>query len=62
MDSSFVCTLFFQRLPANVRMVPTPDTNDLEALAQLADKIAEVTTPSIALVSTSQYTDELEQL
>ena len=64
MGSSFVCTLFIQRLTANVRMVlaSTPDTANLKALSQLADKIAEVATPSIAVVSTSQYTDELEQL
>lgn len=64
MDSSFVRSLFLQRLPTNVRMVlaSTPDTTDLETLAQLADKIAEVAAPSISAVNTSQLTNELEQL
>ena len=40
----------------------TPDTGDLETLAQLTDKIAEVAAPSISAVNTSQLTEELEQL
>ena len=43
-------------------LASTPDTANLKALSQLANKIAEVATPSIAAVSTSQLTDELEQL
>lgn len=64
LDSAFIRELFLQRLPANVRMVlaSTPDTANLEDLAQLADKIAEVAAPSIAAVSTPQLTEELERL
>ena len=43
-DSSVLRELFLQRLPANIRMVlaSSPDTTNLENLAQLADKIVEV--------------------
>ena len=62
-DNAFLRELFLQRLPPNVRMVlaSTPDTGNLDNLAQLADKIMEVATPSptIAAVST---TSELEHL
>ena len=46
-DASFLRELFLQRLSPNVRMVlASSDTTDLEKLAQLADKIVEVATPS----------------
>ena len=64
-DSSFMRELFLQRLPANVRMVlaSTPDTTDLDDLAQLADKIVEVAIPSVAAVHTpSPLNAEVEQL
>lgn len=63
-DSSFIRELFLQRLPSNVRMVlaSTPDTANLEELAELADKIAEVAAPSISMVSTPQLAQELERL
>ena len=62
-DSAFLRELFLQRLPPNVRMVlaSTPDTGNLEDVAQLADKVMEVATPfpSVAAIST---TSELEHL
>ena len=63
-DQSFLCELFLQRLPANIRMVlaSTPDTTGLEDLAQLADKIMEVATPMIAAVHTPQIASEVDQL
>lgn len=67
-DSSFIRELFLQRLPANVRMVLTScDTTNLEKLAELADKIVEVSTPQInsainAPSSNSTSNSELQQL
>ena len=39
MEGSFVHTIFFQRLPANVQTVlaSTPDTAELETLSQVTD-------------------------
>ena len=64
MDSSFLRELFLQRLPANVRMVlaSSPDTSNLENLAQLADKVVEVAAPSISTVSAPRLSDEVERL
>ncbi len=52
-DGSFLWELFLQRLPPNVRIVlaSTPDGTSLEKLADLADKIMEVATPSVAAVA-----------
>ena len=52
-DGSFLKELFLQRLPYNVRMVlaSTPESTSLEKLAEMADKIMEVATPSVATVS-----------
>lgn len=54
-DSSFVCELFLQHLPANVGMVltSTRDTTSLEDLAQLIDRIVEVAIPSVVAVPTT---------
>lgn len=47
-DSSFLRELFLLRLSQNVRMVlASSDTTDLNKLAVLADKIAEVAAPSM---------------
>lgn len=50
MDDSFLRELFLQHLPSNVRMVlaSTPGGISLEELAEFADKVMEVSTPSIA--------------
>ena len=46
-DSSFLQELFLQRLPPSVRMVlaSTPDSTTLANMAEMADKIVEVTAP-----------------
>jgi hypothetical protein len=48
LDNTFLRELFLQRLPSNVRMVlaSTPDTVNLENLAELADKVMEVAPPT----------------
>ena len=65
-DGSFLCQLFLQRLLSNVRIVlaSTADTTSIDKLANLADKIMEVATPtsSISAVSQSQLSSEMEQL
>ena len=49
----FLRELFLQRLPANVRMVlaSTDSSTELPKLAELADKVMEVATPTIANLS-----------
>ena len=64
-DNAFICELFMQRLPANVRMVlaSIPDTGNLDELAQLADKIMEVAIPSgPTIAAVSSTTSKLEHL
>ena len=52
-DGAFLRELFLQRLPQNVRMVlaSTADTGNLDDVAQLADKIMEVATPSLSIAA-----------
>ena len=61
--TAFLHALFLQRLPSNVQMVlvSTPDTGNLEDVAQLADKIMEVAIPSRS-ISAISTTPELEYL
>ena len=63
-DPSFLRGLFLQRLPPNVKMVlaSTSETEDLEALASLADRVAEVATPTVSTIETSHLSAEVEQL
>ena len=69
-DEAFVRELFLQRLPSNVRMVlaSTRQDTSLEELAQMADKIVEVATPSVSAVNNipssipPQIATEMEQL
>ena len=64
-DGAFVCELFLQRLPSNVRMVlaSAGRNTSLEELAQMADKIVEVATPSVSAVNVSpQLATEIDQL
>ena len=51
-DSTFLRELFLQRLPSNVCMVlaSTADTTSLENLAELADRVVEVATPSVSSI------------
>ena len=50
--NSFLRELFLQRLPANVRMVlaSVDASMSLEKLADMADKVLEVATPSVAAI------------
>lgn len=66
-DDSFLRELFLQRLPPNVRMVlaSTADGTGLEQLAELADTVMEVATPtgSVAGVTTTpSLAPEIERL
>ena len=63
-EPSFLRELFLQRLPPQVRMVlaSTRDTEDLEVLASLADRVVEVATPSVSSVETSQLSAEVDKL
>lgn len=57
-DKVFMQELFIQQLPSNVCMVlaSTPDTGNLEDLAQLADKMMEVAMLSVSGVkSTTEF-------
>ena len=62
-DAAFMRELFLQHLPSNVRMVlaSTPDTGNIEDLAQLADKVMEVAVPSVANITTSTELQHLRQ-
>ena len=62
-DKSFLQELFLQRLPRNVRMVlASTTTESLKALATLADRIMEVSSPSVASVDSSSLSVEVGQL
>ena len=63
-NNSVLRELSLQRLPANVRMVltSTADQANLENLAQLADKVVEVATPSVVTVSAICFSGEFERL
>ena len=63
-DPKFLRELFLQRLPSNARMVVASSSDDvsLEELAQLADRIMDVSTPTVAAVTGPSVTSELEQL
>ena len=56
-----LCVNSLQRLPPNVRVVlaSTPGTGNITELAQLADKVMEVATPSVSGIT---MTTELDQL
>lgn len=62
-NNIFLRELFLQRLPPNVQIVltSTPDTGNLDNLAQLADKIIGVAIPVSAIAAVST-TSELEHL
>ena len=63
-DPSFLRELFLQRLPSNVRMVleSVKETEELESLAVLADRVAEVSSPSVSSIENSQLSTEVEYL
>jgi len=62
-DAAFMREIFLQRLPPNVRMVlaSTPDTGNIEDLAQLANKVVEVAVPAVASINTSTELQQLRQ-
>ena len=63
--NTFLCELFQQQLPPNVRMVlASADTSmDLVKLADVADKVMEVATPTIsAITDTQPDPSEVKQL
>ena len=63
-DGAFLRELFLQRLPSNVRIVlaSTNDAISLEELAQLADKIMDVASPSVSVITTPPLHTEVDQL
>ena len=67
-DSTFIWELFLQRFPSNVRMIlaSTSTTSSLNELAELADKILDVSVPSVSAVQRPppppQLTAEVDQL
>ena len=53
-DSSLLRELFLQRLPANVQMIlASAESMTLDKLAEMADRIVDVATPTISSVRTS---------
>ena len=67
LDTSFLQELFLQRLPHSVRIVlaSTPDSTSLSTLAEMADKVMEVATPTVAAVkapTTDPLAAEVETL
>ena len=62
-NRSFICKLFLQQLPTNIRMVlaSTSDSVSFNNLTQLADKIVKVTAPlPISTVLPSNLSDKVE--
>ena len=63
LDNSFLWELFLQRLPNHVRMVlASSGEMTLDTLAQLADKVMEVSLPSVSSVNVAPLTSEVDQL
>lgn len=66
-DGTFLRELFLQRLPSNVRMIlaSTSASSTLDELAELADKIMDVASPSVSAVQPTpppQLSTEVDQL
>ena len=61
-NNAFLKELFLQRLPANVRIVlaSADDATDLQKLADMADKIVEVATATVAAITDTST--EVQQL
>ena len=62
--NAFLKELFLQRLPPNVRMVlaSADDAIDLQKLADMADKIMEVSTPSSVSAVSAPINDDVKHL
>ena len=63
-DDTILRELFLQRLPNNVRMVLAPSGNDitLDNLAEMADRILEVSTPTVTAVHSVPTSTEIDSL
>ena len=63
-SNTFLRELFLQRLPPNVRMVlaSADASTDLSKLADMADKVMEVATPTISAVADTRTDPEYKQL
>ena len=62
--ASFFRELFLQRLPANIRMVlaSTDSTMDINKLADMADKVIEVSAPSVSAITSSAHSTDVKEL
>eukprot|EP00731_Ephydatia_muelleri_P009751 Em0005g337a len=62
--TSFFRELFLQRLPANVRMVlaSTDSTMEIYKLADMADKVIEVSAPSVSAINSSAHSSDVKEL
>ena len=62
-DSSLLRELFSQRLPSNVQMIlASADMMAIDKLAEMADRIMDVATPTISSVSTSSEGGEFRRM
>lgn len=63
-DDTILRELFLQRLPSNVRMVLAPSGSgvNLDNLAEMADRIMEVSTPTMAAVQVPSTSAEIDSL
>ena len=64
MTIQYLRELFLQRLPSNVRMVlaPSADSITLDNLAEMADRVMEVSSPTIGAVHTPTSSADIESL
>ena len=62
-DSSLLRELFLQRLPSNVHMIlASPDEMSIDKLAEMADRVMDVATPTVTAVSASTEDDGIRRL
>ena len=63
-NAFFLCKLFFQRLPPNVKMVlaSTPKTSTIDEITTLADHIMDVLAPNIFTVAATQLSTDVNHL
>ena len=62
--ASFFRELFLQRPPANVRMVlaSTDSTMDINKLADMADKVIDISAPSVYAITSSAHSSDVKEL
>ena len=63
-NDSLLRELFLQKLTSNVRMVlaPADSTTSLDKLAEMADRVMEVSTPTVAALNTPSALSLLKEL